>query len=629
MKMMNLKVTDKNTVLKLKNGNYEVEQNGFAWIGQGRRPYLMLRKKLFGKYRWFPKPLNFAHQKMHKVTENGIESTYGKFRFFFKKLPFTLTVLAEIKGDGKVDFTAKTINETGMDIEALYFPRPFNAKKYNKTKSYSVDTMRQGFILPDTWQTNRKSIGLLTAYWRKINSGDAYLPFWGRVCDGKGYVGIIDDANDANISSCYGKRKSFLSTVVWRSSLGKLSYSRTVHYHFYDKADYNTFAKQFRQQEIEQGNLYTLSEKIKDNPNVAKLKGSCIIHTCIYTKIQPASKFYKKGGKNGALHATFEKRAEEFAHYKALGLDKAYVHLDGWGEHGYDNNHPYILPPCPQAGGFEGMAKLADACQQIGYVFGLHDQYRDYYYSCKYYDKNEAVVDINGENPYCDIWYGGAHSWLCASYAMGYLKKMYSELEENNVKIEGVYLDVFGIMPGDECFHKDHPLTRKQSIEHRKECFRYMRAKGMIASSEESGCLVVNELDLVHHSPYAVRPQERGVGVGIAVPLANLVYHDCVVVPWSIEGIGGWGIPDGDSDKLHCILNAGIPYFNPGKDDLETAQKIKELKKVSEVQAKLFDQELINHEFLDSSFRRQRTTYANGVTIEVDFENQTYKVSNP
>jgi len=369
-----LEISDNKTVLRFKNGNYEVKQNGFIWAGQGRKPYLMLRKKMFGKYRWFPKPLCFAHKKTHKLTENGIESRYGNFRFFFKKLPFTLIVRAEIVGDGKIDFTAETINETGLDIEALYFPRPFNAKKYDKTQAYSVDTMRQGFILPDTWQKNRKSIYLLTRYWRKINSGDAYLPFWGRVCGGRGYAGIIDDANDANIASCYGKRKAFLSTVVWRSSLGKLDYKRVLHYHFYDKADYNTFAKQYRQQEIEQGNLYTLDEKIKDNPNVAKLKGSCVIHTNIFTTIQPASSYYKKGGENQTLHATFEQRAEEFAQYKALGLEKAYVHLDGWGEHGYDNNHPYVLPPCPQAGGFEGMAKLSARCGEIGYVFGIHDQ---------------------------------------------------------------------------------------------------------------------------------------------------------------------------------------------------------------------------------------------------------------
>lgn len=188
--MKNLKISKNKTVLSCRRGNYEIEQNGFTWVGQGRKPYLMLRKKLFGKYRWFPKPLCFAHKKTHNVTENGIESTYGNFRFFFQKLPFTLIVRAEIAGDGKIDFTAETVNETGMEIEALYFPRPFNAKKYDKTKAYSVDTMRQGFILPDTWRKNRQSIYLLTRYWRKINSGDAYLPFWGRVCGQNGYAGI-------------------------------------------------------------------------------------------------------------------------------------------------------------------------------------------------------------------------------------------------------------------------------------------------------------------------------------------------------------------------------------------------------------------------------------------------------
>ena len=34
----------------------------------------------------------------------------------------------------------------------------------------------------------------------------------------------------------------------------------------------------------------------------------------------------------------------------AKGFANAYVHLDGWGLRGYDNLHPDILPPCPDAG---------------------------------------------------------------------------------------------------------------------------------------------------------------------------------------------------------------------------------------------------------------------------------------
>ena len=60
-------------------------------------------------------------------------------------------------------------------------------------------------------------------------------------------------------------------------------------------------------------------------------------------------------------------------------MKKLYLHLDGWAEPGYDNKHPDYLPACKEAGGWDGMKKLADTMHECGYMFGIHDQYRDYY----------------------------------------------------------------------------------------------------------------------------------------------------------------------------------------------------------------------------------------------------------
>jgi hypothetical protein len=38
---------------------------------------------------------------------------------------------------------------------------------------------------------------------------------------------------------------------------------------------------------------------------------------------------------------------------------------------------------------------------------------------------------------------------------------------------------------------------------------------------------------------------------------------------------------------------------------------------------------MINHEFLDETYRLQRTTFADGTSITVDFEKDTYKIEPP
>lgn len=180
--------------------------------------------------------------------------------------------------------------------------------------------------------------------------------------------------------------------------------------------------------------------------------------------------------------------------------------------------------------------------------------------------------------------------------------------------MQGAYLDVFSVMNGDECFHPNHTITREESIKHRAECFDYLHEKGLIMSSEEPAMQLLNHLALVHHGPYTLRPQVNGAAVGIPVPLGSLVFHDCIMIPW--DWWNNWGIPKGESSSLHCALNAGMPYFHPyvekdmklGKDprsaDADLLEEeslraeIERVKALSELQAKLYNQEMIKHEFL-------------------------------
>ena len=55
------------------------------------------------------------------------------------------------------------------------------------------------------------------------------------------------------------------------------------------------------------------------------------------------------------------KREKEARTLHELGVKKLYMHLDGWGQPGYDNQHPDYTPACKEAGGWEGMKSLVDA----------------------------------------------------------------------------------------------------------------------------------------------------------------------------------------------------------------------------------------------------------------------------
>lgn len=633
----------KNTQLNFnkRNGNYEIIHEGFSWVSDGRKPYIEIRKKFGDKYIKTVRHLNTAMKKKTEYSENKIVTRYSGFVAFGKKLPFTIVCTAEITAENSVTFSIKAENETGYDIQAAYFPAPFNSKTKGRN-SYHVDPMRQGFILPDGYKKNFSTVFGYAHIKRMINTGDAYMPVWGRVCDGNTFSAIVETPYDASLYSCFGRHKAFLNSVYWQSSLGKLSYERKIKFTFTKNGDYNTVAKDYRKYLLDRNELVSIDEKISKNPNIKKLIGSPVLHHKIYSKINEKSQFYDKNGSNEILCATFRERAEEMKKLKAAGLEKLYIHTDGWGKDGYDNNHPYILPPCEQAGGWDGFREFADVSRELGYVFALHDQYRDYYYDSPVFDKEKAIKNIDGTNPYCSIWDGGEHSYLCTEFALDAVKQTYTELEEHGIDVQGVYLDVFSIMQGDECFHEDHKVTREQSMKNRADCFDYLNSKGIIMSSEEPGMQLLNKLALVHHGPHALRPQENGEAVGIPVPLGNLVYHDCLMVPWN--WFNNWGIPKGEDGDLYGALNAGMPYIHPygnelkkiGTDnrtadvgmmnDAELEKELARIRPLCELQAKLYNKEMMKHEFL-GSYRIQKAVYADGTTVRIDLDKGTYEIN--
>ncbi len=621
-------------------GDYEILHNGFSWVSDGRRPYIILRKKAGKKYISTYRPLFSALQKRFEYGDDKITAYLSDFVAFGQKLDFTLILTAKITGTDTVEFALRAENETDYSIQAVYFPAPFNTKKRCKN-AYHVDAMRQGFLLPDGYKQNFLSTFGFAHYLRKINTGDCYMPIWGRVCDGHGFTAIVETPYDACMFSSFGRRSSFVNSVHWSSSLGKLSYTRKIRYIFHDTCDYNTVAHDYRSYLDETGRLITLSEKIKKNPNIKNLIGAPVLHHKIYSQVQKASKFYDKNGQNTLLCATFEKRAEQMQKMKALGLEKLYVHTDGWGEQGYDNNHPYILPPCPQAGGWEGLKLFADTCRQAGYIFALHDQYRDFYYTSPVFDREKAVTKIDGTHPYCSIWDGGEHTFLCASQAPAFVKKTYDELKAHGIDVQGAYLDVFSVVPGDECFHPQHKVTREESIRYHAECFDMLNAQGLIMSSEEPAMQLLNHIALVHHGPFTLRPQENGQAVGIPVPLASLVFHDCIMITWN--WYGNWGIPKGEDVDLYCAMHAGMPYIHPfGEtvvkigsdnrtadaellDDNALQKEFDRIRPLCDLQAHLYDKKMVKHEFLGTT-RRQRTTFEDGTAVTVDFDQNTYEI---
>lgn len=483
----------------------------------------------------------------------------------------------------------------------------------------SVVPMMQGVLIPRDWP--RK----VAACERLTHSRGLYMPWWGFEKNGSAMGVILETADDAGMDLTHPAGGPTAIRPVWVHSLGKLSYTRIARLCFLERGGYVELAKRYRRHVVENGRFVSLKEKIARSPLVARLIGSPVLHTQTTWHCEPESIYFDKqdASKNDTC-TTFDQTAERLRQLHSMGVERIYLHLDGWGYRGYDNLHPDIVPPSPIAGEWGGMRRLGDVCEELGYVFAIHDQYRDYYTKAASYCDRHAVYDENGNVIKEATWPGGEAALLCASLAPAAVKRNYRALLEHGVKVRGAYLDVFSVVTPDECYNPEHRMTRTQCLKYQSEAFGAVRSLLGIVSSEEPTDGAVADLDIVHHGPYALDPNSGGgPAKGIPIPLFNLVYHDSIVLPWPAHpDRGGWGIPDTDIGYLHAMLNAGIPFLSLTPIDAE----IQRVRKLCALHDRLGLLEMTGHEFLDTSMRKQRTTYADGTRVTVDFDGGDFTI---
>ena len=346
------------------------------------------------------------------------------------------------------------------------------------------------------------------------------------------------------------------------------------------------------------------------------------MHCAGKSHVTPDSRYYDREHPENNDHLVpFSHWEERVRRMKDLGVERLYLHQDGWGQPGYDNQHPDYLPPCREMGGWEGMKSLSDTMESLGYLFGIHDQYRDYYLDAPTYNPDNACQNPDGSIYGHAIWAGGKQNYLCASLAPDYVKRNFEQLLEHNIHLQATYLDVFTCNEADECANPRHRMTRKECLAHRASCFHYLTSRGIIPSSEEVNDWAMDSQVFCHWAPYLT-------DTAIPVPLFNLVYHDCVLIPWKMEA-GEWGIPEGTTGFLQCLLNGGMGYMSDTLEGEALEENIRQYHVISELQRHVAKEKMTLHRFLNEERTVQQTAFSDGTYVTVDFSAGTYDIAYP
>jgi hypothetical protein len=448
------------------------------------------------------------------------------------------------------------------------------------------------------------------------------MSWWGFQKGASAMMLIVETPDDAAYKFHHPAGGPTILGPRWLACLGSLRYPRSVRMCFFEKGNYVTLCKRYRRHVMDTGQFVSLKEKIAAEPLVGKLIGTPHLR-------QHAVRNYKPGGhrydpnqpERNYRVTTFDDLSQQLRQLKASGIDRLYVTLAGWPYLGYDRQHPDVLPPAPAAGGWEGLKRWADTCKELGYIYNLHDQYRDYYVDAPSYDPQFAVHEEDatsrptafpgtrfgtwkeGNIPFMDYWDGGKMAYLNARLAPGHLVKNYQLMFDRDIRMQGSYLDVFGYVPPTEDFNPEHPVTRADCMKYRAACFRWTRNNLGIVGTEAGADWVV---------PYVDYSSGANAGRCISVPLYNLVYHDAIMTPE-----GGLG------DHLRCFLNGG--YASVPRD-VKDKKNLDLMRRICALHERVALLEMTNHEFLDENYRKERSTFADGTTVTIDRDAGTFQI---
>jgi hypothetical protein len=534
-------------------------------------------------------------------------------------LALCLTVCLEGKEEDLVWEAVAIEHET--TVRQLDWPKELDARDVE----YTALSNGRGNLLPRDWPQAYDPInhGGTDKSFVESNLIECWsMSWWGFQKGKSALVVIVETPDDAAYKFHHPPGGPTVIGPRWRASLGKLGYLRSVRMCFIPEGNYVDMAKRYRRYVIDIGRFVSLKEKIARDPLVAQLIGTPHLRQSIKRNYKPGSfRWDSKNPEKNYSVTTFDERIRQLRDLKAKGINRLYVTLSGWPYQGYDRQHPDALPPAPEAGGWEGLKRWADACKELGYLYNLHDQYRDYYIDAPSYDPQFAVHEEDaisqatafpgtrfgfwkeGYLPFMDHWDGGAMTYLDARFAPGHLIKNYQLMFDHGIKMEGSYLDVFGYIPPTEDFNPEHPLTRADCMKFQAECFTWVRNNLGIVGTEDGADWVV---------PYVDYANEASPGRCISVPLYELVYHDAVLTP------------EGEMrDPLRCLLNGGYPNV---PRDLDNKKEMDFFHAICALHERVALLEMTDHEFLDKNHKVERATFSDGTTVTIDPGAGTFEV---
>jgi len=489
----------------------------------------------------------------------------------------------------------------GDAVGQVSYPPPFTVRR--RASEYAVLPLMQGILLPGTY----------TREWHvrhEFNSCWLTMPWFGAVKDGSAYIAILTTRYDAAMQVDNPAGGPPTLNLIWLTSLGKLGYPREVRYTFFSRGNYVTLADAYRKfTQSLPAFKRNLSARRGELPLVGEVSKALWLDISLMEHIERHS-----GPAIHVMSADFNARAKQLKRMKDLGLNKVVTRLMGWEVGGFAALCPDHLPPCPEAGGWDGLRGISQTCRQLGYVLGLHFNFFPLAKRAPSYDESKVIISQAGQP---EEWWDdgtGLTQALSDRYGSDFAARTFKELRDHGVEVGSIYLDQYDAVELLEDFAASHPQTREQCAEYRAQVMKLARQHGAVVSSEYGADWAVPYLDQIFRVPPTEIPE------GIPVPLYNIVHGDRLIIRQAVNS---------PEETLFCIAFGFAPrtgLARTARDDYPPESLVRQWQLPLSIYASHIGDRVVDHEFLSPDFQQFRTTFASGAKVEVDLRQRSYRL---
>jgi hypothetical protein len=427
---------------------------------------------------------------------------------------------------------------------------------------------------------------------------------------GDGVMVLLETPVDATVALLPDAEGRLWPQPRWTAAGGHWSYARRASWRFAPEGGYVALAKIYRRYAQQTGPWKTLTEKARERPAVSRLKGA-------------ADTWGVSSGTGGPTALPFALEA------RAAGITRAIINGNG------------KFPA-------EDMARI----NAMGFLTGEYDNYDDIREGplAMQSDSVEQVALRGSDGKPATGWVtleGVRYSRRASSHALAAARQLIPPILAT-YPFNARFLDVTPTVDLVEDYNPACPADRRQDLASRRELLGYVASLGLVLGGEHGKAWNADLLDYAEGTMsgpfwwempagHLVVPTSRdeikanylqyGINPAARIPLWELVFHDCVVTTWYWGDSSGYTIdvaPElSDVKDLANLLYGTVPLlwvdhrgYGWNRHRQRFLETYRNTCKLHEV---IGFAEMLSHEFLSADRLLQRTRFAGGAAVVVNF----------